>query len=278
MKTLYIWIITSIVVFFSCTEDLPYPYEGKDLNYLAVEGYFTTDTAAQTVILTRTVRLKDTADVFETNATVTISDGINLFNLHEEKAGYYVTDSSVYGVPGRTYTLNIITADGKNYEAQSYLSPVSDIDSIDIIKEKFPFTNDIFYKVLFYGQEPEGEGDRYLWNVYVNDSLFNDTIAETRFEEDSWVDGAYLYDFDVYWIPEEDIRTDSVEITLEMESITDEYYNFLLQALMQTEWRGSPWDPIPANILTNVEGDEPAVGFFIAKAKTSISRTFYLKK
>ena len=54
-----------------------------------------------------------------------------------------------------------------------------------------------FYKVYFYGLEPPELGQFYLWNLYLNDSLVNDTINETRFEEDSWVNGSYMKDFDI---------------------------------------------------------------------------------
>ena len=60
---------------------------------------------------------------------------MNIFNLTENEPGIYVTDSTVFGIPGRTYTLNIVTKDGDTFVASSKLNTVSAIDSIRFVKE-----------------------------------------------------------------------------------------------------------------------------------------------
>ena len=273
MKNILFILAVLVIGISSCTEDLKTDFKGKSEHLLMVEGYITTDTTAHKVILSRTFDFSDTAMIYERGAIVTISDSLNVYPLTEYEPGIYLTDSNVFGEIGHTYILNITLSDGTQHEAVSHLNAVSTIDSIRFAKEYFEFTDSYYYKAYFYGQEPPGKGQFYIWNLYLNDSLFNDTINETRFEEDEWVDGNYLEDFDVYWVEEESVRGDTIEVMLEMESIPEEYNDFLIELMMETTWRGSPWDPFPANISTNISGE--AVGFFVAKAVTRAKVTYY---
>ena len=273
-KGIFILFILSVFILSNCTEDLNTDYKGKSTNRLIVDGSITTDTTAHIVKLSRTLDFNATGINYETGATVTISDSEHIYILNEISPGTYSTDSSVYGVPGKTYSLYIETSDGEVYEASSRLNPISGIDSIKFVKEYFDLANMNFYKLYFYGQEDPEPGQFYLWNLYFNDSLVNDTIDETTFVEDEMVNGNYISDFDIYWIEEDDVKLDTFTIKLEMLSIPEEYYFYLVDIMSETSWRGSPWDPMPANVPTNISNN--AVGFFVAQAKTSLSM-FYTK-
>jgi len=261
------------IVSTSCTEDLDVDFEGKSSNRLVVDGRITSDTMNQKIILSRTIDAGSKDVVYETGAEVTLWDSTNLFVLNETEPGVYSTDDDFHGIPGKTYTLNITAKDGEEYEAISRMSPISAIDSIKIKKEYFGFADMDFYKVLFYGQESPEPGQYYMWNIYVNDSLANDTINETMFEEDSYVNGEYMDGIEIYWMTEEEVRDDTVKFELEMLSIPEEYYNYLVEVMMETTWRGSPWDPTPANVSSNISNG--AVGFFVAMATTRQSIVYY---
>ena len=263
-KLIYFVILISSLFLWKCTEDLDVGYIGSSNDRLIVYGKITTDTMRHTVKLSRSLDYSSSEEKPERNATVTISDGDTIFSLKETSAGTYQTDSTVYGIPGKTYTLSIELENDSVYTATAELLPITGTDSIRVKKEYFSFMDEYYYKVYFFGQEPAGKGDYYLWNLYLNDSLYNDTINETAFESDEWVDGAYIHDFDVYWVEEDAITKDTTDVMLEMYSLTEDYYMFLFELMSETTWRGGPFDPTPANVRTNISNS--GLGYFSAHA------------
>ena len=59
-------------------------------------------------------------------------------------------------------------------------------------------------------------------------------------------------------------------ITLEMQAITEEYYNYISQLLTETVWNMGPLDGPPANPTGNISNG--AMGFFLAYSKQEITR------
>jgi hypothetical protein len=255
----------------SCTEPLETNYKGETENRLIVIGEISTDTSSHTVILSRTVDYNAMEQQMETGATVTISDGENTYFLSETSPGIYQTDSTVFGEVGKDYTLIALTAEGDTATAKSTIKPLTDIDSIQIRFEYFDFTGDYFYKVFFFGQEPAGKGDYYIWNLYLNNKWYNDTLSKTNFQSDDFVDGQYIRDFDIYWLEPDELENDTTLFTVEMLSIEENYYNYMVEVLSETVWRGGPFDPTPANVSTNIEGENTG-GFFRAVNKKRISK------
>jgi len=273
IQNIIIYLI-ALVFLASCTESLDSDYRGNSDNRLVIEGSITTDTMAHRVVLSRSVDFNAKNSSPEEGANVTISDGSVTFALSENKPGMYYTESDVYGLPGKTYTLTVELASGDLYTASSKMNSVSAIDSIRFVREDIPIAGE-HYKAYFYGWEPEEPGHRYLWNLYLNDSLWNDTISEIWFEEDTWVNGQYIYDFDIYWLdPEKVPSADTLQVIMEMYSIPNDYYVFLIEVMSETTWRGGPFDPTPANVSTNISNN--ALGFFYA-ASISRQSVMYIK-
>lgn len=259
-------------MFIACTEELDTDYSGNSNNRLVVDGRITTDTMAHTIKLSRTVDFNASGIVMEEGAAVTISDGENLISLNEVEPGIYQTSPDVYGETGKIYALNIKLESGEEYTASSKLNSISTIDSIRFVRESFSFIEKDHYIVYFYGQEPAEKGNHYFWNLYLNDSLYNDTIDESRFESDIFVNGQYIYDFDIYWVDLEEVPWDTTEVTLEMMSIPEAYNSYLIEVFSETSRRGGPFDPTPANVSTNISNG--AIGFFYAAAVTRKSITY----
>ncbi len=275
-KTFNTYLLLSLLTgFFSCTEKIETDYKGSSDNRLIVEGSITTDTMAHKVILSRTVDFNASRAAMETGALVTISDGEHVYTLSEsaDEPGIYKTNPDVYGVPGNEYLLEVTLENGETYSAISEMKQVSAIDSIRFELVDISFAGE-HYIAYFSGQEPPEPGNRYMWNVYINDSLWNDTISETYFEEDTWVNGQYVSDLDIYWMDPEKVNfiNDTAVVLMEMYSIPQDYYIYLIEVMSETTWRGSPWDPTPANVSTNISGG--AVGFFYAAAITRKSVTY----
>jgi hypothetical protein len=262
-----IWMITG------CEEIMDVDFSGDATRNLVVEGLITTDTMPHQVTLSYTGDyFKITDKDMAIGAEVSITDGENLFALAEVSPGIYQTDSTVYGIAGNTYTLHIRLPDGRAYEASDYLRHCGALDSIRQSPNYNTYITGYGYDVLLYAQEPQPGGDHYLYLLYLQHELYSDTITEVSFANDEFVNGNYVSDFAVYRIAEADIDTVPTTVTLEMHSVSKEYYAFLSALMVETVWRGSPWDGPPADLPGNVSNG--ATGFFRASDVKRKSRDF----
>jgi len=261
-----------ILLFTGCEEIMKVDFSGDDTKNLVVEGTITTDTMQQKVILSYTGDYFSITDkAMATGAEVTITDGENVFPLEELSDGEYYTDSTVYGETGKTYTLHIRLPDSREYEASDYLQACGEIDSINQSLNYNTYMFGYGYDVLLYAREPQPAGNYYLYLLYLQNKLYSDTITEVVFANDEFVNGNYVSDFAVYRINEPDIES-ATRVTLEMHSISEEYYDFLSALMVETVWRGSPWDGPPADLPGNVSNG--ATGFFRASDIKRKSREF----
>jgi Domain of unknown function (DUF4249) len=242
---------------------------------LIVDGAITTDTMAQTVRL-----LKTTSYFYNqpappvTGAEVRISDGEAVYNLGEVSPGIYSTDPSVFGEAGKTYTLDIKLAAPvggySDYTAVSTLYPVTHLDSISLTFHS-DWSDSGIWEVKCYVQDPTTK-DYYRFLVSKNGKMLSDTLDEWFVTDDRFFNGNYVYGGPIAYLQRDKIDEAlkvGDTVTVEMNSIGPEYYNFISEA--QSEIRGS--DPLfsgpPANVKGNL--DNGAVGFF---ATYSISRAY----
>lgn len=270
MKNILFVLIAGIIILSGCEEVMDVEFSGTTDKKVVVEGGITTDTTSHQIALSWS------DDYFSRNkqqmlsgAKVSVSDGTNVFQYKEISDGIYQTDSTVFGEIGKSYTLEVILEDGRVYGATETIKDIPEIDSITSSLNYYHFIPpmDRFgygYDILYYGYEPEGRGDYYLWKLYINNTLYTDTITETVFTDDEFVDGKYINKFDVYYIPQEDLKMGSNKIELEMFSISKEYYDYIVGLMLETVWRGSPWDGPPANLKTNISNG--GMGYFHALA------------
>lgn len=276
-------IILLIVSVLSCREPIDFELNGDGNSRLVICGGITTEAKSHTVTLTRTMSYySPEAAPRETGAIVTISDGTNIFPLTESSfnPGLYKTDSTVYGEVNKTYTLKVTTKDGEIYEASSPLLRVAEIDSVSYkYNELFMYDKDRSnYELLLFSQEIPGIGDNYMSNIYLQNNsgeyvLDNDTLRETPFYQDQQFDGYYLPGLGFYNISAQTIKTDSVNVKVELLSLTLDYYEYNYAILMETDYRGSPFDGPAANIPTNISNG--GLGYFWASASSTYFFTLY---
>jgi hypothetical protein len=279
MQARYIFITGILVLIFSsCEEIMDLQFEGNNQKTLVVEGQITTDTTAHQVMLSWTGDFfnKPPQDMV-TGAILTITDGEKTFTLSEEvsQPGIYKTSPDVYGEPGKSYTLHITLPDGREFSGTEELPSCSDIDSI---AQSDDYNHGFFgipyygYDLLLYAMEPEPMGNYYMYFLYLNDSLVSDSLSEVLFASDEFVNGNYINGLQTHFIAEDQFTGDSVKVTLEMQSISPAYYEFLSGMLLEI-WRGSPWDGPPANVPGDM--DNGARGYFRASDVKRKTRMFY---
>jgi hypothetical protein len=264
-------VLAMMLAFISCTEEYT-PELDTTYARLVVDGGITTDTAVHKVTLFRSgdplnkLPLKAIS-----NAIVTITDGTTILTLTENPStpGIYETPSNVYGVPGRKYNLSIanvdIDEDGKfeTYTASSYLKNINPIDSIRIVDQNYSsrqkgwlinmFTRDI------------GGKSFYCVKAYKNNKLVTDSLKEYGISNNIGFEGSYYPGISVYYFnnDKDDEKVASGDtITLELNGITEEYFNFINGCLAESR----PKDPIfsgpSANVITNISPADKAMGFF----------------
>jgi len=268
MKRILFYIIIVAALLQACEETMDVKFNETGTKKLVVEGSITTDTMSHIIILS------SSSDFFSIdpqemirNADLRITDGEKSFKLAETIPGVYLTEPSVYGEIGKTYTLKIKLEDGREYSASDRIYSLPEVDSVtvrDTILYQGPDKGNVSgYAIMYFGPEKPSPGDYYFWNLYINDSIFNKYYWNSTFTDDKFVNGSYIHDFMVYFVKNSDVPKDTNVITLETLSISKNYYNFLTDSNQETVWRGSPWDAPPANISSNVEN---GAGFFKASA------------
>ncbi len=253
-----------------CTERIDIEVDST-YTRLVVEGYVTTDT------MQHQVRLTKTSDYFYNQSTspvsgalVRIDDGHTFFKLNEEPdiPGVYVTSGDFHGIPGKTYTLMIsqvdINDDGQTeeYSANSELHPVNSVDSIKLeLLESIHYS---IYQVKVYAQDPP-EKNFYAFKVYKNGKLITDSLSNLIVQDDVFFNGNYTYGIPSQFLDQqkEDEKVNPGDIiTFELNGITEEYYNFILEAQSEIFYQTPLFSGPSANISTNISNG--AIGFFTA--------------
>ena len=224
---------------------------------LVVEAHITNQAGPFTVNLSKSGNFYN-ANTFPavTNAIVTISDNAgNSEVLHQTSDGIYQT-STITGVPGKIYHLDI-AYNGKQYYASSTMPfPVS-IDSVVIVTSTEGSggrpTNG--YRVTSFFKDPDGLGNYYRLLIRSNDTA---AISKNRFKllSDKLSDGnEESISFNTKLLP-----TDSV--FLELESIDKPTYDFY-STLGEASGNGSFFlSAPPANPVNNISNG--GLGYFAA--------------
>ena len=273
-------IISIIIAFclslFSCTDRIDIKTDDADPR-LVIYGYITTDTMQHSIRITRSSGYFATSKPAGiSNADVTIATDDATFTLTENPSdpGLYQTAANVYGLPGKTYKLNV-KVDFENsgvkeeYEASSYLPLPPAVDSI-FLKEPENFTD--FMEILLWGKIADNEENYMSFHAYSNRALVNDSLVNYSLIDDEYIDKKEMKGVACYYLDQEKDEEKIVKgdiVGLRVNSITKEYSDFLRDA--QSEAIGSI--PIfsgpPANIQTNIKARNannkiPISGFFTA--------------
>lgn len=276
-------LIALALLFSACQEKIDVDYSKIESSpVLLVEGKITTDTTSHYVILNKTLPLDNLELNYVAGATITLKGNGQEYAYTYKGKGKYETAPDVYGVVGEAYELSIVLENGEQYNAETTIPNSADIDSVKFIYEEFENFELYFHNLYFHGWELPEEGNAYLWNIYMNGTLYNDTLWKTVFVEDEFVNGNYVgvnpltgeSNFAVYALEPHEVTSDTVNVLVEMESIPLGYYNFFVSLMQQTVWVGSPFDANKADPFTNISNG--AMGYFyganVKRAKTTYIR------
>jgi hypothetical protein len=255
MKKVILYLAAMLTLgFTSCEEVIDYELRTSDTK-LVVEGLVTDQPGPYTVRLSTTKGYLDEGRTPGVNgALVIISDNRgHTDTLRQVSEGLYQT-TRLQGTPGYTYYFKAIVA-GKEYTAQSYMPPVSPIDSLTFeFRKKTQMQDEGYYPVLHF-QDPAGKGNYYRWNVFVNGNLIPDELSVIS---DEVIDGNYGH-ADMFFAIQKGDR-----LKVELYGLDKPAYAFWYALQNQQNASGGPFESTPANAPGNISGG--AIGFFGASA------------
>jgi hypothetical protein len=263
--------LAALALLLSCTEVIDIELDST-YTRLVVEGTVTTDS------LRHGVRLSATSDYFSNEKAPAISgaevkieyDG-NVVRLTENDTvpGFYQTPTAFRGEIGTTYRLQIsgVDADGdgntETYHAESTMPGGVRLDSVSLKYASTFFASG--YEVYMYALDPPTR-DWYNIKFWKNSDLLTDTLIKYNAQSDEFYNGSYLfYGLPIGFYNDEyprEILEEGDTVTLELNSITEFYYNFVVDAQLEIIGNIPLFSGPAANIRSNL--DNGARGCFTA--------------
>ncbi|MCF8364690.1 MAG: DUF4249 domain-containing protein [Bacteroidales bacterium] len=271
--------ISVVVIFtFSCTERIDINLDQQKYARLVVEGEFSSDTMTHKVVLTRTEDyFSNTIPGRVSNAQISISSIDEEYELSEtpENSGVYLTDSLVAGTIGKEYTLRILLDEeiggASEYTAQSKINPISELDSIALEFHQ-DWGKEGFWEVKCYVLDPPTE-DYYMFHIYRNGVLINDTIEQVFVVDDLLYNGNYTNGIGVGFLDQSKENQKLIpgdKVSLRVARITKEYTNFLWQLQEEISFQTPLFSGPPANVEGNISNG--AFGAFGAYSTSYASK------
>lgn len=288
MRRYILPLFASFLLFFTACEDvIEVKLSDENLDLYAIEAQITTE-SSPTVYLYKSLRVdQDEAFPGVSGATVIISDdnqpqrSVQLVESSEIQ-GLYTTSAKDYfvGETGREYTITI-EHEGVTIIGSDKLSKVEPIDSIQVHPSLRG--DNMFLGVYTFGKEPEGIGNFYKWDLYVNGQLLNG--AEYLFvASDELVDGNYVESLEIFTDfhdpdkPEERILKLGDSVLIKQNSISEFAYKYYYQMYDQSG-SGGLFSVPPANVKSNftASNGKPVLGIFTA-SDVSVSNVVTITK
>ena len=272
-----IFLLLSVTITFSCTERVDIELD-TTYTRLAVSGRITSDSLKHEVLLTRTTDyfFNQPAPAID-NAIVRISfdDTTIVLQNIATVPGLYRMEEAYKGEPGTTYTLEIsnvdIDEDGEieEYAAVATMPFIAKADSLQLVKFITPFFSG--YQLALFSPDPVG-ANWYNYKILRNNFLLNKRLSDYTVQPDEFINGNYIAGLPVGFLNDSD-EDEAVmpgdTITLEINSISKEYYNFITEAQSEIFGNNPLFSGPPANVSTNLSNG--ALGFFAAYSVDRVS-------
>lgn len=280
----------SVILLWSCTEEVEVHTRSMDRTYLVVEAMLTDSPDTP-----QTVKLTESVDYFEkelppavSRATVTVSDGSDVWLFSETPAGsgIYIGPEGLHGTPGETYRLTVDAVVGgkeNHYEAVSTMQePGFRVDDVDyMFAGNSTMKLDSLWTIAVWGEDMPTT-DYYYVSAVLNEAVFPLDLSLAI--DDKYFNGQKVICFPIttlyqtaamrkqYGDCSKPLETGDV-FTLNVYTIPKDYFDFYMGFVSSTVGSAIPMlQSQPANCPTNVTGGD-AVGYFVACSVSSASVT-----
>jgi len=273
-----------------------------DQSSLVVEAVITDQPGEQTIYLSHSSPLNDTAFIPETDAYVTVSNDLgSVKEFMESKPGVYSTQMSADDlVAGASYWLNIVSSDGALYEsdAEQLSLPGPPIDSIywefetEGTADRHEPLNGIRFYMDMHGDQDQPRNFRWeleetwiYYSVWYIDYIYTGVLQQFP---DPWSLNAcwstekvhYIYTastgtsvsntilgFPLHFVSEKTHRLQTrYSLLVKQYSLSDLAYNYWKQVQEQNQGSGGIYDKQPdyisGNIYNTSDPNERVLGYF----------------
>lgn len=220
---------------------------------IVIEGSITNQPGPYTIKISKTASLYQPGSIPRVSgANVVIFDDLDNFEtLNEIEAGIYQT-SSMQGVPGRTYTLQVIT-EGKEYTAISKMPVPVEFHAIDYE----PSQNQTYYNLFYSFYDHEGIEDYCRIKLYRNGEFLD---RDHLLYHDGYSDGELVE------IESKSNFYNNNIVEIELYAIEKEIYEYFSTLINFDDDGNSEGDDIiglaPSNPNSNISNN--ALGYFSA--------------
>ncbi len=272
MRTNIQLLLLLVLLVFSSCETLIQIETPETLDNITVESNITTQNQYWELKITSSQAYYNQSDASGVeNAIVYISDDLgNTDTLEHQAEGLFRSKEPKSAIAGRTYHMTI-EYNGELFEASEYCRFQNSIDTFTAYF--LPENNGFIEKGWYAFQQSiewEEEGDYYEWMIYKNDTLqdqFGFILDEDQNRDVSFFNMGIdqedpLSGIDQGILPRPFPFTFNPGDTIIMDQycISEGYYNYLLEVQAQLNRTGGPFDPPPANPVSNISNG--AYGYF----------------
>jgi hypothetical protein len=235
-KNCFLIVLLASVAFTACQDVIEIDLNESTPQYV-IEGIVTNDTTAFQVRLTQTVGFDQPNDFpAVSNALVVIRDQTGVADtLQEQTPGVYTSSRMAPGIPGYTYTLDVLIGN-QTFTAVSTMPEVVVFESLGLDKIQFGGADSWAAVPAF--TDPVGLGQQYQFIQYINGvRLDNIFVADDRNSD------GLSFSRPLIGVDEDVVSGDSIEV--EMRTIDRATYKYFV-ALSASSGNG-PNASVPAN-------------------------------
>ncbi len=270
----YILVLILFCGVVSCTEEIEMNLSSGE-PCLVVDAVFTDQNINHQVVLsTSSEYFSNTSSPAVSGAVVTLADDFKEIQLYEDLSnpGTYIVPISFKGVYNQEYTLTIsgvdINDDGID---ETYTATNTLYEPAQILEMSMAWDTGHGQKrwtIQMYSKDNPETEDFYAFAVYVNGTLFSDQISELEYAWDRYFNGSDVNGVTVQYIVDEDSSGEKTDyplekgdwVKLEMQTINEDYYNFLDAVSEETGLQVPLFSGPSANVPSNISNG--AKGFF----------------
>lgn len=283
---------SALLLSVSCTEEILIDVE-KGGTMIGVEAYFSDELKQHEAIVSYTAEFYNSDEIIMVSgAKVYITDEIDTIYFHEdsENKGHYLTDP-VAGKRNTLYHLHIEAPaiDGEYVELFSESMLADNIDCIDSLVIKpykdangniLSFMGDTIECLYPYFQSLPDPSITYMPLIYKNDTLLTDSLMQQSMISVGGFAGYYIngpemlannMEIPIYYFRKSHLK-EGDRIRAGLQSIPTDYIYFYYSVMMSTG--SNPMMGAPANVVTNIQPNDKAVGWFLTASVTSAETVF----
>ncbi len=290
LKPKFFFLLLSFGILTACIDEVNLPIRNEERK-LVVEGMITNERPPYTVRLTYTGTFVGGSlaptSLAVSGALVTISDNTGVSTtlkpIIQQPGIYRTTDTTFVGQVGRSYTLKIVTPQGKTFVSTAeLLLPVPPIEKLTaVFKDIADRSKPSGYQVTADIKDPGETENYYRWTAYGYSRreatgkrsftftcctncwipIFNSSI---NIFTDERINGNEIKNREVYFAPY--YAQGKLYIEVSQYSLSREAYQFWQRFQEQQSRVGSIFDPLPAPLEGNIANSENpaelALGYF----------------